>query len=113
MKCYLEKCINNDEWACMYRADCRECNRGCKNYYKCSSCDYYMDEELEEEFQQGGEIEDAFWFYADDVFEVILPEPPPLDPRLVEAIEETLKYFMPQLEKEKFVSKLVEIKDER
>ena len=74
MKCYLEKCINNDEWACMYRDDCDYCNKDCKNYYKCSSCDYYMDEDIEKEFQQGGEIEDALWFHDDGCTEVIIPE---------------------------------------
>lgn len=34
----------------MYRDDCDECTRGCKHYYKCDSCDYYMYESLEEEF---------------------------------------------------------------
>lgn len=47
MKCYMNKCINNDEWACMYRDDCDECTRGCKHYYQCSSCDYYMDDIIE------------------------------------------------------------------
>ena len=48
MKCYMNKCVNNDEWACMYRDDCDECTRGCKNYYQCSSCDYYMDDDMED-----------------------------------------------------------------
>jgi len=49
MKCYMETCVNNNEWACWYRDDCDDCTRGCKNYYKCSSCDYYMDESIEED----------------------------------------------------------------
>ena len=48
MKCYMSKCVNNGEWACMYRDDCDECTRGCKHYYQCSSCDYYMDESMED-----------------------------------------------------------------
>lgn len=54
MKCYKDGCVNNDEWACMYRTDCDECTRGCKHYYQCSSCDYYMDEDIESE-----------WYYED------------------------------------------------
>ena len=49
MKCYMNNCTNNNEWACMYRSDCDECNRGCKNYYKCDSCDYYLDENIVDE----------------------------------------------------------------
>ena len=49
MKCYMENCINNNEWSCWYRDDCDDCSRDCKNYYKCSSCDYYMDESIEQE----------------------------------------------------------------
>ena len=49
MKCYMKQCINNDEWACMHRSDCDECTRGCKHYYKCNSCDYYMDDDMENE----------------------------------------------------------------
>ena len=44
MKCYMNNCVNNNEWACMYRSDCEDCARDCKHYYKCDSCDYYMDE---------------------------------------------------------------------
>ena len=44
MKCCMDDCVNNNEWACMYRDDCDECARGCKHYYRCSSCDYYMDD---------------------------------------------------------------------
>ena len=47
MKCYMNNCANNDEWACMYREDCNECTMDCKNYYQCNSCDYYMDENIE------------------------------------------------------------------
>jgi len=49
MRCYMDNCVNNDQWACMYRDECDDCSRGCKNYYKCSSCDYYMDEDIEKE----------------------------------------------------------------
>lgn len=30
----------------MYRDDCDECTRGCKHYYQCGSCDYYMDDDM-------------------------------------------------------------------
>lgn len=43
-KCYLKNCVNGSQWACMYRDDCDDCNRGCKHYYQCDSCDYYLDD---------------------------------------------------------------------
>lgn len=46
MKCYINNCFNNSAWACMYRSDCNECTRDCKHYYKCDSCDYYLDENM-------------------------------------------------------------------
>ena len=49
MKCYMDNCKNNNEWACMYRDDCDECTRCCKSYYQCNSCDYYMDESMEDD----------------------------------------------------------------
>lgn len=51
MKCYMNNCFNNNEWACAYRSDCIDCSKDCKSYYKCSSCDYYMDESIEAEFK--------------------------------------------------------------
>lgn len=56
MKCYMKNCVNNNEWACEYRSDCIDCSRDCKSYYKCSSCDYYMDEDIEEEFCEEDKI---------------------------------------------------------
>lgn len=47
MKCCIDGCVNNNEWSCMYRYDCDDCTRGCKNYYQCDSCDYYMHENIE------------------------------------------------------------------
>lgn len=49
LKCYMKNCVNNNEWACAYRSDCDYCSRDCKNYYQCNSCDYYMDENIEQE----------------------------------------------------------------
>jgi hypothetical protein len=49
MKCYLNNCKYNNEWACMYRDDCDYCSKDCKNYYQCLSCDYYMDDDIEDE----------------------------------------------------------------
>ena len=50
MKCYMNTCINQNEWACAYREDCDDCFKDCKHYYKCSSCDYYIDSSVEKEF---------------------------------------------------------------
>lgn len=48
MKCYMNNCINNNEWACMYRSDCNDCSKDCKYYYKCDSCDYYLSENMKD-----------------------------------------------------------------
>ena len=60
MKCYIDGCVNNNEWACMYRDECNECTRGCKHYYQCSSCDYYMDEDIEDNEYEDEWYEDEY-----------------------------------------------------
>lgn len=60
MKCYKDGCINNNEWACMYRDECNECNRGCKHYYQCDSCDYYMDEDIADDEYEDEWYEDEY-----------------------------------------------------
>ena len=86
MKCYMENCVNNNEWACAYREDCDSCSKDCKHYYKCIDCDYYMDESVEEEFAQGGYVSTLWFNGGNDSVEVVAYELPDLelDPKLFE-----------------------------
>ena len=43
MKRSLRTCINGNDWTCRYKDDCERCYKECKNYYRCNSCDYYIE----------------------------------------------------------------------
>ena len=68
MKCYKTNCVNNNEWACCYRDDCDYCSKDCKNYYQCLSCDYYMDESIDEAYSELDKIPFPFQ-YIEEYFQ--------------------------------------------
>lgn len=96
MKCYMKNCVNNNEWACAYREDCNYCSKDCKHYYKCIDCDYYMDESIEKEFAQGGQVSTLWFNGGDDSVEVVAYELPDfeLDPELLDEVVKKLEELM-------------------